>query len=185
MAGPRFRGVLLCEDKEHERFFRRLLEKKWFGRGKVRVERIPDRQGAGDAWVLTRYAREVRYARSKRAENYAVVVVVDGDNFKLDKRMRQLAQKLEDEKEVARGAHEKIVICIPTRSIETWELWLCGDRTVDEDGEYKQRFRSMEPSVKEAVEAWFQDLSEEKRRVEQGRLPSLTAGRLELERLDS
>ena len=93
MARPNLRGVLLCEDKEHERFFRRLLEKKWFGRGKVQVNRIPNRRGAGDAWVLENYVKEVRHARSKRAENYALVVVIDGDRFGLRERLRRFVRR--------------------------------------------------------------------------------------------
>ncbi|MCB1036357.1 MAG: hypothetical protein KDD47_21205, partial [Acidobacteria bacterium] len=93
MASPRLRGVLLCEDKEHERFFRRLLE-KWFGRGKLYVNRIPDREGAGDAYVLASYVREVEQARRWRSENYALVVAIDGDRERLHGRLEQLDQHL-------------------------------------------------------------------------------------------
>lgn len=189
MSRPRLRGVLLCEDQEHERFFRRHLLTKWFGEGKLRVERIPNNQGAGDAWVLERYAREVRYARSKKSENYALVVAVDGDRFKLKQRLQQLDRKLTEEGSKERGPQESIVIFVPTRSIETWELWLCGARDLDEKSDYKQRFRLAEArgeaSPKAAAEAWFRDLSPEEEADERRRLPSLTAGRDEVERLGS
>ena len=189
MSKRRLRGVLLCEDVEHERFFRRLLERKWFGKGKLRVVRIPDRQGAGDAYVLQRYAQEVKVARQfqARGENYALIVAVDGDQPKLQGRLRQLEQKLEEAGLVRRGEREAIVICVPTRNVETWELWLCGDRSVDENGDFKRRFRDAErrgeASAKLAVEGWFRELSPEDRKLEETKLPALTVGRMEIDRL--
>ena len=161
---------------------------RWFGRGKLRVERIPNNEGAGDAWVLERYSREVRYARSKRGENYALVVAIDGDHFKLKKRLRQLDQRLTEEELPTRENAERIVIFVPTRSIETWELWLCGDRGIDEEGNFKQQLRQAqargEASAKAAAEAWFQSPSAEEEAVEKRTLPSLAAGRVEIGRLD-
>jgi len=188
LSRPKLRGVLLCEDQEHESFFRRHLLRKWFGAGKLRVERIPNNQGAGDAWVLERFAQEVQYARSKKAENYALVVAIDGDHFKLRARLRQLDQKLTEESLEARRKAERIAIFVPTRSIETWELWLCGDREVDEEGDFKQRFQQAqargEASTKKAVEEWFRSLTPEEEANERETLPSLTAGRVEIGRLD-
>jgi hypothetical protein len=182
------RGVLLCEDREHERFFRSHLLKKWFGRGKLYVNLIPNNQGAGDAWVLKQYAKEVQEARRKKTENYALVVAVDGDRFKLKERLRQLDQKLTEGDLPTREKSERIVVFVPTRSIETWELWLCGDRNVDEDSDLKQRFREAEKrgeaSAKNAATAWFQSPSTEDRTIEKRKLPSLAAGRIEIRRLD-
>ena len=180
MGSPRLRGVLLCEDQEHERFFRRLLERKWFGVGKLYVKKIPKGQGAAEAYVVKNYAREVQYARSRRNENYALVVVVDGDLVKLHDRMNQLSPR--------REKGDKIAIFVPTRNLETWELWLCGHRDVDEDDDYKARFHRAEQrgeaSAKQAVEAWFRGLSPEEQRDEASRLPALAAGREETKRLD-
>ena len=189
MASSRkFRGVLLCEDKEHERFFRALFQRKWFERGKLRVERISNQEGAGDAFVLARFAAEAQLARSKRSENYALIVAIDGDHDQLRERLRQLDQRLERAGLDRRGENEKIVICVPTRNVETWELWLCGDRDLDETQNYKTRFheaaRRGEASAKKAVEAWFRSLSEEEERTEEKTLPSLAAGRREIRRLE-
>jgi hypothetical protein len=179
--------VLLCEDKEHERFFRRLLS-KWFARGRLRVERIPDREGAGDAFVVAKYAEEVQIARQWRLENYALVVAIDGDRDRLQGRMRQLDQKLEDAGLSKRGKDEMIVICVPSWSVETWELWLCGDEDVDEETDYKRRFREADRlgdvSPKKAVESWLRSLSDEERQLEEETLPALSAGRQEVRRLD-
>ena len=188
MARPKLGGLLLCEDKEHKRFFLRLL-KKHFSPGRLRVESIPNNQGAGDAFVLEHYAKEVRSARRKRFENNALVVVIDGDRGKLQERLRQLDQKLTEAGLATRGPEERIAIFVPTRSIETWELWLCGHRDLDEDGGYKSRFRRAERrgevSVKEAVAAWFQSVTSEEKAREEHRLPSLTAGRKEIGRLET
>lgn len=188
MASREFRGVLLCEDKEHERFFRRLLVGKWFGRGKLRVERIPNREGAGDAYVLANYAREARYARSRHFENYALIVAIDGDRKKLQGRLRELDRKLREAGIPERGNDEKIAVFVPTRSIETWELWLCGARDLDEEMDCKRRFqeagRCGDVSPKKAVESWFRALSEEEERAEKTSVPSLAEGRLEIRRLE-
>jgi len=186
LSRPKLRGVLLCEDVEHERFFLRLLSPKWFAQRKLRVERIPNNQGAGDAWVLERYAKEVRFARSKRSENWALIVAIDGDHYKLKERLRQLEKRLRDEGLSGRNEGERIVVFIPTRSIETWELWLCGERQIDESKDFKDIFRrAQNASGKKAVEAWLPQLSPKEEVLEKKRLPSLAAGRKELERLSS
>ncbi len=190
MARPRLRGVLLCEDVEHERFFLQLL-KKWFAPGRIRVERIPNRKGAATQFVLANYAREAliarRFSRS-RNENYALVVAIDGDEAKMRGRMRQLEQKLADAGVPKREPTELIVICIPTWNIETWELWLCGDRAIDENHDYKNRFRDAlrrgDVSAKDAAKSWFRSRAPEERVHEREALPSLSAGRDEVERLN-
>ena len=176
---------------EHERFFRRYLLRRWFGPSthrRLHVQRVPNNQGAADAWVLERYAREVQLARRKRGENYALVVAIDGDRFKLKERLRQLDQRLADKSSPRRGQAERIVVFVPTRSIETWELWLCGDRELDEDRDFKRRFHQArdrgEVSAKDAVEAWFRPLSPEQEAMERETLPSLAEGRAEVRRLD-
>ena len=189
MARPKLHGVLLCEDNEHRRFFLRLL-KKHFGRGQPHVESIPNREGAGDHWVLKQYPEEVRSARRKSHDkNRALVVVIDGDRNKLRERLRQLDQKLEDAGLAPRGSDEKIAVFVPRRNIETWELWLCGHRDLDEDNDYKHRFHTAEgqgeASVKDAVAMWFQSLTTEDRILEEQRLPSLAAGRNEIRRLET
>jgi len=187
VAQAKLRGVLLCEDKEHERFFRRLLA-RWFGRGKLYVSRIPNRQGAGDAWVMERYATEIQKARQYRNENYALIVVVDGDRFKVPERKRQLNQQLEKGGLDKRRRNERVALCIPTRNIETWELWLCGDREIEENSDYKARYqkavRRGEKLTKKAVEAWFHHLSPEASKAEKRNVPSLADGRLEIQRFD-
>ena len=188
MARPRFRGVLLCEDQEHERFFRPLLYRRWFATGRLRVERIRNAEGAGDRFVLSRYAGEVELARRNKRENYAVVVVVDGDRAKREERLQQLDGQLASQGMARRAGDENVLVCAPTRSVETWELWLCGERDLDEDQDYKSRFRDAErkgtASAKAAVDAWFESLSPWDEEIERETLPALSEGRLEIRRLD-
>lgn len=152
------------------------------------METIPDREGAGDAFVLEKYAQEVRYARSKRHENYALVVAVDGDRFGVQERLLQLDQKLADAELGARGLAERIAIFVPTRNVETWELWLCGARNLDEERDFKtavpQDKAGRRASVKRAVEAWLKDLAPEEQELEEKTLPALAAGREEIRRLE-
>lgn len=188
MASKKLRGVLLCEDKEHRRLFEKLVE-RWFGTRNFRVEIIPNTQGAGDAYVISRFPSEVQLARKKESENYALVVAIDGDRAKLNRRLSQLDQALAEAGLPARGKNERIAIFVPTRNVETWELWLCGHRDIDEETDFKQRFRDAERrgeiSPKLAVKSWFRQLSDEERRQEEETLPALVAGRLEVRRLDS
>ncbi len=187
MARPRLRGVLLCEDREHERFFGRLLS-KWFGHRKLHIEQIPNNRGAGDQWVVKNYAREVRLARSQKGENVALVVVIDGDRIKMQERLRQLDRQLTKVGLAKRGPDERIAIFVPTRNIETWELWLYGYSEIDEEGDFKRLFekaqRQDKALTKKAVAAWFHSLSRKQAAVERKTLPSLHAGREEIRRLD-
>ncbi len=72
------------------------------------------------------------------------------------------------------------------RTIETWEMWLCGAHEVDEQTDYKNAFRREaergKMSSRQAVEAWFAFLPEE-RQAEESRLPALAYGRKEVARL--
>lgn len=190
MAAQKFGGVLLCEDREHESFFRRLLETRWLVRGRLHVSRIPNRQGAGDAFVIERYAAEVQHARSKqkRGERYVLAVAIDGDREKVRGRLEQLDQKLEQSGLSRRGPDELVIVFVPTRNIETWELWLCGDHGLDEEADLKRRFKETkrrgEASARQAVAAWFRALSDAERLHEEAKVPSLAAGRREIRRLE-
>ncbi|MCP3956342.1 MAG: hypothetical protein GY719_00670 [bacterium] len=137
---------------------------------------------------MKNYAREVQFARSKRGENYALAVAIDGDRDKLENRLRQLDQQLVEAGLPKRKTDEMIAVFVPTRNIETWELWLCGDREVDEEGDFKRPFEKArhtgDASTKAAVAAWFRSLSPEDSELERQVLPSLADGRVETARLD-
>jgi hypothetical protein len=76
---------------------------------------------------------------------------------------------------------------VPSRSVETWEMWLCGAHKIDEQTEHKAAFRrEVEQgtmSARKAVEAWFVLLTPEEQQAEESLLPALAHGRKEMARL--
>jgi hypothetical protein len=177
--------LLLCEDIEQEQFFRPIL-KRMFGR--VHVE--PRKPPAGINFVFESYARLVtervrRYPQQARG----LVVVVDGHKAGTLRRLNDLNQRLEMAGHAKRDAKEKIAACIPCRTVETWELWLCGRRDLNESDDYKADWqiekRKATMDAKKAAAAWFCQLSQEARKAESTPLPSLRAGRAELDHLAS
>jgi hypothetical protein len=184
MAG-RLRCTLLCEDLEQERLFRPILERMFGGRGRVYVEpRNPSAHG-GVTFVLKSFPKCMARVRRSPQEAVGLVVVLDGDELGLSRRLKELDETLDQK----RGSHERVAACVPTRNVETWEYWLCGARDVDESTDYKIAFQrevgrgSMNRN--RAVEAWFAQSSEAQRQLEVEHVPSLAAGRQELASLQT
>jgi hypothetical protein len=83
--------------------------------------------GAADAWVVGRYAAEVRLHRSQaNHQQVSLVVLVDGDAHGVVGRHHQLANALHADLLSPRTAGERIAVLVPTRSIEDWLSWLAG-----------------------------------------------------------
>jgi hypothetical protein len=183
----RLRCQLLCEDREQESLFRPILERMF---GRVHVEPRKPKQEGGINFVFQSYADVVRKTvRRSPQESVGLVVVVDGDNEGLMQRLRELDQRLEDAGGAKRSKNEKIATCVPCRNVETWELWLCGRRDLNEADDYKADLQAKKRKdsmiSRKAADAWFDQLSEEAKRAESDRLPSLAAGRADLYRLYS
>jgi hypothetical protein len=179
------RCSLLCEDVEQEQFFRPILERRF---GRVHVEARKPKQQGGITFVFQSYADVVkRTVRRSPQEAVGLVVVVDGDDAGLDRRRRELDQRLEEAGCAKRNTKEKIAACVPCRTVETWELWLCGRRDLNEIDDYKadlQAEKRKDRMISEkAVQAWFTQLSEAAAKIESSQLPSLVAGGTELSRL--
>jgi hypothetical protein len=173
----KLRCRLLCEDNEQERFFRPILERSF---GRIKVEK-PTKHG-GASFVLQRLPDLATYIRQHHQEAVGLLVVIDGDTVGYAHRLQEIAVAAGLD-----GAHweKKIAKCIPCRSIETWEMWLCGARDLDEQTSYKATFRQgvekSEMSARVAVEAWFK--GPEDRQAEEARLPALAKGRKEIDSL--
>jgi hypothetical protein len=176
----KLRCWLLCEDIEQERLFRPILE--GLSRQRVRVE--PRKPHGGASFVLQQVGRLAGYIRQHKQEAVALLVVIDGDRAGFQKRLAEIGEaagfsKASWEKKVAR--------CVPCRNVETWVLWLCGERDVDEERDYKHVFRQRvergEMSARTAAEAWFAPPMPEERQAEKKRLPALADGRTEINRL--
>ena len=173
---------MLCEDVEQEQLFRPILERLF---RRVRVE--PRRRNGGFTFVLARLADVARYLRQRPGEAVGLLVVIDAD-------VAGFQQRQEEVKEAIREAGldlksmDRVAVCIPSRNVETWELWLYGIRDLDEQTDFKNRFhREVKQGLrpKQLVDAWFAGLSEAQRQEEARILPALARGREEIKRLQS
>ncbi|HEX7180744.1 MAG TPA: hypothetical protein VF756_02790 [Thermoanaerobaculia bacterium] len=176
----KLRCLLLCEDAEQEWLFRPIL-KNLFHR--VRVEpRIPN---GGFTFVLARLADAAKYLRQRPKEAVGLLVVIDGDKDGYQRRLDKIQEVLRTAGLDLKSS-DRIATCIPTRNVETWELWLCGYRDLDETSDYKSRFhREVKPRVhrSQLIDAWFARLSDEQREQEAAQLPALAKGRTEIQAL--
>ncbi|MES1243146.1 MAG: hypothetical protein ABUT39_16155 [Acidobacteriota bacterium] len=178
----KLRCSLLCEDLEQERLFRPLLERLL--RRRIRVE--PRKPHGGFTFVLARLKETARYVRRRPQEAVGLLVVVDGDRVGFQGRLAEIRNALR-EAGIDDQEPDRIAICIPTRNIETWALWLCGVSDLEEKTDYKLRYQQeFKPGLgrNDLVEAWL-TTSPERREAEAKRLPALAHGRAEIERLRS
>lgn len=172
---------MLCEDVEQERLFRPILERLF---RRVRVE--PRRRDGGFTFVLARLTDAVRYLRRRPDEAVGLLVVIDADDAGFHRRHEEIKKTIREVGLDVRSL-DRMAVCIPARNVETWELWLCGFRDLDEQTDFKKRFhREIEQGSrrKQLVDAWFAPLSEDQRQAEATILPALAHGRAEVKRLE-
>ena len=79
--------TVLCEDKQHESFIRRFLKKR--KRNVYAVSRA--RVGAGDQFVQDNYSVQLDAVRKRGG---VLVVMIDGDNYSLEQRLKQMDDSL-------------------------------------------------------------------------------------------
>lgn len=181
----KLRYYLLCEDEGHEQLFRPILAGKRSGGCRVHVE--PRRKGkeGGFTFVLTRLKVAVAFLRRRAGEAVGLLVAMDADEIGFQRRYEDIKKALRKEGLDGKDL-ERVAICIPSRNVETWKLWLCGFRDLDEHKDFKKRFeREVKPGlrVKQLVEAWCARLSEQEAQEEARVLPALAHGRKEVARL--
>jgi len=128
--------VILCEDRQHEAFARRFLERIGKGHRVMRVEISPKGRGSGEQFVRERFAKELAFyrARQHRVEQ-ALVVMIDADNRTVATRVHQAEEAAKEGGQEQRRARERVAIFVPARSIETWLAYLDG-QMVDEKANY-------------------------------------------------
>lgn len=181
MARPRIRLSILCEDKRTEHFVRKLAEH--YGLTPLNPEVAPQGKGSAEAWVRKQYAKEVKALRAQtsRGERVALIAITDGDRYGVLSRKASLASALRDDGLPDRGPAEPIAILIPTWSIETWFLWLCGDNELNEQESYKDtaKWKRALPTPTTAVKAYV----EGPRPGEAQTVPSLDDSRKEMARV--
>jgi hypothetical protein len=171
---------LLCEDVEQEQLFRPILERLF---RRVRVE--PRRRNGGFTFVLARLADVARYLRQRPGEAVGLLVVIDADVAGFQQRQEEVKEALH-EAGLDVKSMDRVAVCIPSRNVETWALWLWGARDLDEHTDFKNRFhREVKQGLRprQLVDAWFARLSETQGEEEATILPALAHGREEIKRL--
>lgn len=130
---------VLCEDQAQRSFVIRVCDKLDV---RTYIEVAPSGRGSAVQWVKARVRDFVKRQRSKAFQsNRTSLVVVDGDNLGLSARKLEILALIEPE----RAADEQISVMVPTWSIETWLMALCGQPDVVEDKSYKDdsRFKAL------------------------------------------
>lgn len=89
--------IVVIEDERHEMLVRRYLKRCRIGFWGMRIESAPPGEGSAEAWVRTRFVKEVSKYRNRqtRAET-ALLLLIDADSQTLQQRKRQLDQALRD-----------------------------------------------------------------------------------------
>lgn len=179
MARAKVRVTVLCEDRMHEHFVRKLCE--GYGLTPVRVQIAPKGRGSAEEWVRKRFPDEVKRLRQHRHEHIALITITDGDRFGVTERLQGFASALAENGLPARTNDDHLAILVPTWSIETWLLWLCGEVDVGETVSYKNtpKWRQAEASPTTAAERYFVAPGQD----EPVRVPALCAARAEMQRL--
>ena len=168
--------VVLCEDKQQEVFFYRLLRRMGYARTQITILPYPHGRSDAKAYVRATYARQVAAQRNPKAASDLVTVAdADADDTEALRRILDglLAQH--------RQADERIAVFIPKWCIETWVAYLTGDRAITEETPYPPRLRGHESDCAPAVVEYHRMATE--RRDTGGRLPSLDASFAEYARL--
>ena len=129
--------VLLCEDRQHETFARRFLEKAGWPTRRLRVEIAPPGRGSAERFVRRRFPTELKAYRSNRhrvAEG--LIVMLDGDNKGVKGRLDELIEACQSGGITPRQQDERVAVFIPTWRIETWLAYLSGSDVYESKSDY-------------------------------------------------
>lgn len=125
--------VILCEDRQHEAFARRFLNKAGIVTRSLHVQISPAGRGAAEQFVRRQYAKELRFyrARSHRVQQ-ALLVMIDADGQPVADRISQVEREAAAS-DGARRDGERVAIVVPARNIETWFAYLDGNNVNETD----------------------------------------------------
>ncbi len=138
--------VLLCEDKQQESFFRRLLKQEGYQR--IRVRPYAPGKGAATQHVSERFPAEAAAQRRRSSHmRCGLVTAIDADTRSVEQRYGDVWDQIAPQ----RGEDEPIALFIPKRNIETWVHYLNGRADVNEEERYP-RFTGRESECHPAVE---------------------------------
>jgi hypothetical protein len=129
--------IVICEDEAHQRLTKAYLKRCGLPADPPMVKWLVanrEQQGGNDAWVLSRFPKELHACRqrSKRAKTL-LVVLIDADSNTVENRRRQLLERAKSEGIDEWGSNEPVVLLIPKRHIETWIRVLLGETVTEEE----------------------------------------------------
>jgi hypothetical protein len=156
MNKKRVHFVILCEDKQHHVFVRRILQQLNlnFSNRDLRLN-LPS-GGSGEQHVRENYSVEVQEHRRRVANrNGGLVVVTDADKETVAKHQEDFAQQLEQSLLSPRAKQEHIAILIPKWNIETWIHFLFGNDVSEDKADYpklSKRESECQPAVEKLAE---------------------------------
>jgi hypothetical protein len=128
--------VILCEDRQHETFARRFLQKLGISIRNLRVEISPQGRGSAEQFVRKQYASELQYYRSRSHRvQQGLMVMIDADGRDVHERLEQVEKDAVDAGHEGRRDDERIAVFVPKRNIETWLAYLDG-QDVNENDSY-------------------------------------------------
>jgi hypothetical protein len=125
MSKRKVRLVIYCEDKLQECFARRFLYGMRWTKNDIRVTPYPIGRGSAEQWVREAYIKELALFHRK-LRTYAMIVITDGDDLGVVKRINQLEQACITADVRPRSKDDAVAIVVPTWSIETWIKYLEG-----------------------------------------------------------
>jgi len=134
--------VLVCEDRAHESFIRRYLERRGYPLARLRVSPYPGTgRGSGKEFVRQEYLKQVRevrrYWRTSHPGGCTLVVLIDHDPGGRPDPYSDLDRRLVADGQDGRATDEAIALFVPKLSIQTWVYHLLDSgRTVDENTDY-------------------------------------------------
>lgn len=140
----KYRGFILCEDREHANFVRSFLKLLGVNERKFTTDKFVDGGGSAEAHVRFSLPDALEKIRRKD-ENTFLVVVTDADRstHRASDRIKQLNEELENRGFRAIEKNDRVLFVIPKKNIETWFAWVDEGETIDEVSDYKQRYRNV------------------------------------------
>lgn len=154
MASKATTIVLLCEDKQHERFARTFLRKRGVESRRIR-SLIHNGNGDAKQWICAQFPNELKAYRAQANHlNNLLIVVTDVDNRTVQERAETLNQACRDCGLPIRRDGERVMFVLPKWAIETWILALAG-RAINEgeriDSRHKSEAQGITPKMAEKL----------------------------------
>ncbi len=142
--------IVLCEDRQHEVFARRFLQRTGWSTRRLRVVIAPPGRGSAEQFVREHFPIELSAYRANRhrvAE--ALIVLLDGDDKGVEARMDELNRACRSDGVSPRLQDERVAVFIPTWRIETWFAYLDGTDVDEKKSDYRRlnRPRDCQPHV--------------------------------------